>query len=204
MEFNGKEFYVNEYHFKFFKRRLWLNLFSHDCMDGKNNFENKSEALSCNKEGKYSILSELNQSFKIKGKYEFLLEYPELKIYNIWRQTNRPIDEPEIGNSYVEGFQPLTTLAPYHRWGGLCLTNDTSPYSLLNGTPISVGNGGYFFAIGLYKTSSWNHGLIPTNDKPVSVVKLWVKFPVLFELMSCNVNRKSNFYLSLTFCMIVS
>ena len=203
MEFNGKEFYVNEYHFKFFKRRLWLNLFTHDCMGGTNNFENKNEALSCNKEGKYSILSELNQSFKIKGKYEFLIEYPEKKTYNIWRQTNRPIDEPETGNKYVEGFQPLTTLAPGTNWGGLCQTNDTNPYSLLNGTPKSVGNIGWDYAIGVYKISPLKNGLIPYVGGFVSIVKLWVKSPIIYEQISCNINRKNKFNLLLAFCILV-
>ena len=172
-------------------------------MNGTNNFIDKEEAINCSKEGKYSILSELNSSLKRHNKYEFLLEYPELGTYNTWLQTNRPIDETEHGDKYVEGFKPLITLAPCGGWGGLCLTNSSDPYSLLNGTPGGIGNGNYYIAVGVYTKSTWNHGLIPANSgTPVNIVKLWVRAPIAYERLTYNINRR-DYFLSLIFCCLI-
>ena len=49
------------------------------------------EVYSCNLTQKYSSLGSLNDNFKYKGYFEFLLEYPEKNYYVQWRQKKNPM-----------------------------------------------------------------------------------------------------------------
>ena len=68
-----------KYEYRRFAKSLWLKAFFHD-MSGLDGFKNSDEVKLCNTATKYSILSELNSKMKQpNGKFEFILEYPELK-----------------------------------------------------------------------------------------------------------------------------
>ena len=171
---------------KKYDNSLWLQIFYHYNPEGKYGFLNEEEALNCtNDENKFSILYTIDSRYKIKGLYEFIIEYPELGTYNRWKQKNNPINETEDWQTpHSAGFQPIETKAQLDSWGGLVRTrNDIKEYSsapsLLNGTPGSVT---WYFAIGQYKDMRWNLdsqkiSVIPSNRIPVQIVSLWLKLP---------------------------
>ena len=171
---------IGNYEVKFFKNAFWLKLFFHNMTDISNGFSSNEEALHCNSEGKYSILSELNESYKIQGRYEFLLEYPEIGDYNRWLQTNRPFDEVEKGDRYVEGYIPKHIGYSGKGWGGLLKTNiNASSFTLINGSPESLGGSNWFYAIGKRTGVMWNdyYRLPGPIDSEMSFVYLWVRIP---------------------------
>ena len=103
---------------------IWLKIFYHNSTS-QIFFQNKTEALNCNLFHKYSILNEINNKFLINGKYEFLLEYPELIGYNRWFQTQNPLyqnDNNRIGYSSIN----LSWTGKY--WEGLGLSNNEGTF----------------------------------------------------------------------------
>ena len=95
-------------------------------------------------ERKYSILSEV-QEWPHSGKYEFLLQYPELEGYNRWKQTNFPLSEAYYqGKQEVEGYENVSITWTTRQWAGL---QNSTGCSLLEGS-ISVTN--WYYAIGKY------------------------------------------------------
>ena len=179
----GKPGLVGKYEFRSFKGYMWLKVFYHNITDlvGFNNIE---DAFSINEENKFSILIEINESLKQRNnKYEFIIEYPELKTYNRWQQTNNPINESEEeGKRFVEGFREIHTSAPHKLWGGLARTSNCDPCnSLLNGTPNITGNANWYFGIGQKNGVKWhnkyNYESIPSNSQPTNIVYLWIKMP---------------------------
>ena len=175
--------FIGKYELRRFSGSLWLKVFFHN-MTEFDGFDSEEEVLSCNDVNKYSILNELNESLKQRNnKFEFLLEYPEKKIYNQWLQTNNPIDEEENSSkTFVEGFQSKHCGAPYDYWGGLAKSaGNAKNCALINGTPGYVGGGDWMYAIGMYKDVSWvGHKNLPSNNGPVNIVYLWVKVPMFF------------------------
>ena len=112
--------FIGKYELRRFSGSLWLKVFFHN-MTELDGFDSEEEVLSCNEVNKYSILNELNESLKQRNnKFEFLLEYPEKKIYSQWLQTNSPIDEEENSSkTFVEGFQSKHCSAPNNYWEDL-------------------------------------------------------------------------------------
>ncbi|EAY08470.1 hypothetical protein TVAG_145500 [Trichomonas vaginalis G3] len=142
-------------------------------------FSNKTEAKNINTKYKYSILNEINDEFRDNDrKFTFALFYPELKLYNIWQQSNNPLNEPKkwTTNNYykVQGYRNFTTLADRKHekcnWGGLVLSHTEN---LIDGCP---GGEDWYFTIG-YVGRPWFSvtDKIPSNDSPVNVVSMWVK-----------------------------
>ena len=101
------------------------------------------------------------------------MEYPELGTFNAWRQTNNPLDEADIGQTAVDGFEPIETHAPRYNWGGLLTQNI---HTLLKGTP---NTDNWFFAVGMYNAkwsiSSGTYSSIPSNNEPTNSLYLWIK-----------------------------
>jgi len=58
---------------KSFQGATWLKIFHHDSSSGQY-FNNFSEALKCNSNTKFSIIGEIDTTYKFNDKYEFLLE----------------------------------------------------------------------------------------------------------------------------------
>lgn len=153
-----------------------MKVFYHNLLGG--NFTNKTEAKSINTKYKYSILTEIDDEFRdYDNKFTFALVYPELNLYNIWQQTNNPLNESEKSDNNihykVEGYNNITILADRNEtqceWGGLTLS---STDNLIDGCP---GGSTWFFTIG-YVGTTWNgYPKIPSNNQGVDIVSLWVK-----------------------------
>ena len=177
------------YEIKKYNGSHWLKVFYHYNQDGLHGFENESEALYCvNDPYKYSIISLISSRYKYNGSYEFIIEYPELQVFNRWKQSKNPLHEKETySNKTVTGFSPIETGLPGGDWGGLVKTEIyetiySSPPSLLNGKP---GITAWGYAVGQYKNMIWFHNeksdnLIPANSTPVEYVFLWIRLPDAF------------------------
>ena len=174
-------------------------------------FSSKEEAKSSNSQYKYSILTEINDEFRDKDhKFTFALIYPEIKLYNIWQQSNNPLSENKKWTTnnyyYVEGYQNITILAKrnedYCRWGGLLLSHSES---LIDGCP---GGQEWFYTIG-YVGRGWGpteqNFLIPSNNDGVNIVSLWVK--VIDDkykiILSCQVNNYISFVYWISYLVFV-
>lgn len=155
-----------------------------DNCSGKSYLENETAALSINQKNKYSILSQLNDALRVKGKYEFILEWPSLKMFYQWRQTNNPVYEYEKNGVYkAEGFEPLYNGSKDSTcWGGLVRTTikfSNNINSLLDGCP---GTSYWYYSIGMYKTvysQFYNTGYPTTYGRGsgTDLVYLWVRYP---------------------------
>jgi hypothetical protein len=170
-----------------------MKIFFHNCT-GEVFFTSKEEAKFIITEKKYSLLSKINPTMKINGKYEFLLEYPT-GFSNQWRQSNSPLDEKEDlanGPYNVTGYEDVNVTMKEHFWGGLVVS--TRPHTLLDG---SVGYKDWFYSVGLVNPNDWAYsGHIPSNDLGVDSLYLWIK--VNANIISClfNMNtRCSHFFL---------
>ena len=169
---------------------LWQLIFFHN-FTNKSTFQNESEALFCSSVDKYSILLQLTDIFKIGGKFEFIIEYPQNHRYYQWRQTNNPLHELEVSDvGHVAGFEPIYNSTYIYRWGGLVRTNIKfigNINSLLDGNP---GISYWQFAIGMYAnaTGGYNETGIPADSGRTDMVRLWLKLPrILYSYgITCN------------------
>ena len=176
---------LNKYEFKYFRNIQWLKIMFQDMADLKG-FDNIDEAKSCNQPHKYSIISEIDDSFKLRNKkFEFLLEYPELNLYNIWFQENSPLNEEEYGQKEVRGYKPVHIGAYNPRWGGLARSDEiASKYCLINGVPSVLNLTNWLYGIGVITGAGWStNGVlthkIPAHNTGVNIYYLWVRFPLL-------------------------
>lgn len=166
---------------KYFDNAMWARVFYHQCNEGTTLFTSLSEALSTQTTDKYSRLSLLSDdTFKINGKFEFMLCYPNnngYSAYNRWKQTNAPQNEYIARSSSggkVTGYEAVHIDWTDNYWGGLERFQESS--SAFNTTYIdgSVGHGNWFYAIG----AATNHERgIPSYDSTSSNVELWVRIP---------------------------
>ncbi|EAY10771.1 hypothetical protein TVAG_121750 [Trichomonas vaginalis G3] len=187
-----------------------MKIFYHNLLGGL--FANKSEAKSINTTYKYSIPTEVTDEFRDQdNKFTFALVYPEINLYNIWQQTNNPLNErPKAANNshyYVEGYYNITILANRNEtnciWGGLLLSHTEN---LMDGCP---GGKDWFYTIG-YVGTGWRADkqlLIPSNDSGVNIVSLWVKviddkYKVMLTCKANNYAIFSNKLFYLVFVMI--
>ena len=191
-----------------FNGSFWLKLFYHNC-DGNVKFKDEKEALHCNSEQKYSILSNINPSMRINGKYEFILEYPG-DVYYRWRQTRSPINEYESASQREAlGFEPIHQGSGKLNISGLVRTTikvaDKYINCLFDGQP---GVSLWYFAIGVYEATepAYLTKDIPAYSNTVKSVKLWIRINPKgnYRLCTCAVYRKLPisylFYLILSIC----
>lgn len=184
----------SKYEFMVYKNMVWLKLFYHEFAGGV--FENDSEAISSSNPQKFSILNELNDNFKYREKFQFLLQYKSCVFR--WLQSVNPLyeDEDKLTSNYVNGFKLLEGEYTPHTFGGLARTRirryneDTS---LLDGNP---KRSYWFFAIGMKKvtTSAYDQKDtgIPGSQNPEPFVKLWVKVPFILRVPTCGKRRILN------------
>jgi hypothetical protein len=92
----------------------------------------------------FSLLTIINELMKVNGKYEFLLEYPELNNYFHWRQTSNPLSVSSSVSSSTIGFEPIHVPSNYFK--GLGLGSSTTS-GLLG---ICDGECGWHYAIGCH------------------------------------------------------
>ena len=164
-------------HYKEASNRRWILVFYHNFSSDKDLFKNKTEALLTNQENKFSILGKIKPSFRINGRYEFLLEYPGIEGYfNHWSQTKNPVNaKPNEEN----GYKPINVSWEGLSWHGLSLSS--SEGTLIDGSPYS---GGWFYSIGLMKNwfnmipSFVDFPSLPEKEKEkyrTTQVKLWIR-----------------------------
>ena len=159
--------------------KIYQLVFEHN-FTTENCFKNDEEAKNINIPNKFSILYDLNSTkylFKDNFRY-YIIEYPELKIFNAWKQTISPTEEIErSGLSTATGFTQLITEAPQDGWGGLVKTTypdhgTGTSGSYLDGIP---RDSNWWFCIGLLCKSPskfLNHG-IPGSSSVIKRVSLW-------------------------------
>ena len=131
--------------FKVFRDKKWLLVFRQKYESAEDLFKNESEVLFSNAEKKFSILGNIDKSFRIRNKYEFLLEYPGNDGFNHWTQTKNPVfAEPEKEN----GYKPIATSWTGCSWHGLSRSSETNR-TFIDGSPF---HGNWFYSIGAYIT----------------------------------------------------
>ena len=157
----------------------WVLVFYHSAEN--NLYFNDNEIMNFKGINKYSILGLLSYDYRIRGKFEFFLEYSPTE-YNWWRQTKNPWDEPfkkctqtrgDISSCPVDGFECVDCQLNNSYWGGLGRTDPNSPsaYSYLDG---SIGDSTWCFAIG--SRQRWTSTSdIPGGCKNVKHVSLWMR-----------------------------
>ena len=178
---------------KSFGGARWARIFYHNNKKGTVLFTSLAECKNIQTADKYSRLGLLDSgdTYKINGKYEFMLVYPvdNATKYNRWRQTYAPqneyVTETSAGTGTATGYEAVHIDWTSNYWGGLTRQkNDTASYdpTWLSG---SVGHGNWFWAIGA--SSTYNRG-IPSGsdvgavnssngDSTADVVELWIRIP---------------------------
>ena len=121
----------------------WVLIFHHNSSN-KDFFRNKNEALFSTKKNKFSLFGRINDYFKIDGKYEFIIEYPQISRFYQWTQTKNPIDAAAYEDI---GFIPNET--GYGSFKGLALSS--APLNTF--LDATVTSGDWYIAIGAYQ--SW-------------------------------------------------
>ena len=175
-----------------FKGKLWLKVFAHKYNNTNDCFSNESEARHNIEENKFSILDEINESMRINGKYEFIIEYPN--EYFHWRQSSNPLEETEIINkNAAEGFVSLHNGTEMSKWGGLVKSSINISgviSSFLEGNP---GNDWWMFSIGMYcNIRGWDTKKgIPGSVSGVPSVRLWVRINHFGLICSRNIMKRS-------------
>lgn len=120
---------------KSFGGARWARIFYHNNRNGSVLFTSLAECKNTQTTDKYSRLGILDSgdTYKINGKYEFLLQYPidDPGRYNRWKQTNAPQNEfvarSETGGQ-VTGYEAVHIDWTDNYWGGL-ERSDTSTTS---------------------------------------------------------------------------
>ena len=97
-------------------------------------------------------LDEIEESYKIGDKYEFLLNYTDENSSNWWRQSNFPLYENNTNNEpYVTWYEPIKIAWNNYYWGGLQRTPFHQNYGC---TPCLIDGSLYsdywYYAIGIF------------------------------------------------------
>ena len=155
---------------------IWLKVFYHNCENG-DFFNTRSETLEIYSKNKFSILGLIDSTFKINGKYEFLLEVPGQLGYNRWRQSVHPKDTTRDATEEINGYEPVKLSWKSCFYGGLSYCSSGNAYF-----DCSAGNkSGWWYPIGSrfqYKESNLMP-LIYDTQYYGTEIKLWVRVPPL-------------------------
>lgn len=166
---------------KSFGGARWARIFYHNNKKGTVLFTSLAECKNTQTADKYSRLGLLDSgdTYKINGKYEFLLQYPidDPSHYNRWKQTNAPQNEYNAQTSsgtQVAGYEAVHIDWTSNYWGGL--ERSAQDATALGSTWIdgSVGHGNWFYAIGSKNTRGRG---IPSYNSTADVVELWIRIP---------------------------
>ena len=127
----------------------WLLVFYQFVQTGADFITEYDEFLFVNKENKFSIWKFIDDSFKINGYFEFLIQYPEIVGYNHWRQIKNPIKTSDHEDINI-GFNTdgCNNSWPGFYCGGL-VNSSNQGFAFLDG---SVGIIDYWFTIGAKKS----------------------------------------------------
>lgn len=172
---------------KSFGGARWARIFYHNNKKGTVLFTSLAECKNTQTADKYSRLGLLDSgdTYKINGKYEFLLQYPidDPSHYNRWKQTYAPqnefVTETSAGTGTATGYEAVHIDWPNNYWGGI--TRDKSDTSSINPTWLSgsVGHSNWHFAIGANATYARGipSGSDVINGSTADVVELWIRIP---------------------------
>lgn len=139
----------------------------------------------------YSILSKIDDSYKIDDYFTFLVYWDDPKAYNIWKQKLNPIDDEDNPSHNATGFQPIKSLAvssslDHCPWGGL--TKSSTKETLLDGC---IGDIWWVYSVGMTIDGwNWRNGLIPGSLSASKQVTLWVRVRsnINLEPATCAIN----------------
>lgn len=188
---------------------MYILVFYHNQLSG--NFNPSSpDVLSINETYKYSILGNLSNLHKdSESKYTFAIVYDEIKTYNVWKQTNMPLDEIEyLDNKTLynaTGYEPVKIRA--NRMGTDCIFGGITVSKHKSKTYFDGCPGGdtWYFSIG-YTGASWaNAPKIPANSQGVTYMTMWAKIPIpqIFMIGSCKYNNYVSFRFSSLYVIII-
>lgn len=193
------------YHTKTAYRCHWLKIFHHNLETDV--FQDETEAKYSLVDGKFSILSLINDDYKINDQFEFLLEYPDgqNKVgMNRWAQSNNPLDETVESGNTVPGYEKITlswenavnTQSQAYSFGGLWKSNRPSN-TLLDG---NINQVSWYFSIGIFQ--KYNQKYMPGHSDYNTESILWLRInddfacstmhnlcfsmPIVFSLMLMN------------------
>ena len=166
--------------YKYAHRANWFLIFHHSSKNSE--YFDETNWLMFNSENRYSALGTL-EKYKISGKFEFLLEYPQLEGYNRFKQTSNPTVSDKI-----EGYQPIHLSWTSYSFGGLALSSNTG-FTFIDGSP---GTDGWFYAIaskvpwvGDYIPGAFDKGYDGCNTTEVN---LFVRVPIVCSAISYRKN----------------
>ena len=168
----------------FTKDDSWALVFHHNSYKGY--FGNKQRALYNHNEDLFSVLGQIDDSYKINGVFEFSLVYPEFPGFAQWTQTINPLcSEPNKSNGYQEiyfGWKYINAAT----FDGLGLSSRPSS-NLLDGTRNKLNR---HYAIGLYSSicpEGDRAGTLPGpqwsyNGKYFHIADLYMRIKSITEL----------------------
>ena len=147
----------------------YVCVFEHNIEDG---YFSEGEEEYIDRRLRFSILRLIGEEDKIRGKYEFKMEYPDIDKQIEWRQSKRPQDatDSELGEVDIlrDDFSDNEM-----RFSGLRKSTDQSS-AFLDGSSRN-----WHYAIGQYKP--WNMGTIagPWGEQyhVIKAVRLWMRLP---------------------------
>lgn len=168
---------------------IWARIFYQNVKEGSIVFNSVSEVKNIQTADKYSRLELLDSgdTYKIDGKYEFMLCYPNesSSTYNRWKQTNAPqnefVTETSTGDGVATGYEAVHIDWTTNYWGGL--TRQYSDATTLGSTYLSgsVGHGNWFYAIASHNV--YQRGIPTTANlnggSTYGGVELWIRVGTL-------------------------
>ena len=188
----------------------WFLIFHHNVKYG-GLFKDENEALYCRSDNKFSLLSKINDKFKINDEYfEFMITYPEYDDYIHFTQTKNPItiNETEEGTVVVKRQSALP-----NRENFTVLALGRHNYSLLDSNGKDYG---WFYAIGQMKFAEGYNNSIPgpnwyynNSDNLFYEVNLYIKIidlsllPYLYSSQTCNTQNYLQLHHILPFIAII-
>ncbi len=143
---------------------IWVRVLYQNNKNGDGKFTDENEALNCNMSNKYSILAHLEEFRSTNGKFEFLLQYPEISGYNRWLQTSNPCTTIDA----VTGYEAIS-ISWSSAWSG-GLTKGNNIYCLLDG---QIGTS-WWYSVASYV--DYHGGMAGPYDDIVTQTALWVRY----------------------------
>ena len=167
---------------------IWARIFYQNVKEGTVLFSTVAEVTNTQTADKYSRLNLLTgDTYKINGKYEFMLCYPNESgtTYNRWKQTNAPQDEfvttTSAGDGVATGYEAVHIDWNTNYWGGLTRQNsDASAVPTNTYLSGSVGHSNWYYAVASFST--YNRGIPATNaliESTYGGVELWIRVGML-------------------------
>lgn len=178
---------------KSFGGARWARIYYHNSKQGSVVFSSLSECKNVQAADKYSRLGILDSgsTYKINGKYEFMLEYPidAPGKYNRWKQTNAPqndyITPTSAGTGTATGYEAVHIDWSNNYWGGLARQNESTSVITSTWLSGSVGHSNWFYAIG--PNTTYQRGVpsgadvgafgSTSENSTADVVELWIRIP---------------------------